>query len=81
MNPMTNLDEQAIARAVEDAAALANLFLPQFRAYIVLGTVVAKAAPAVYNDVVRLISNPEPTAEDKAALARTLWALAHPEEA
>lgn len=58
---------------------MAQIFLPQFTAFIVMGRAAAKAAPGLYEDVVKLLSKDEPTAEEKADLVRKLEALAHPE--
>ena len=68
-----------VEQAIDDAAALAQIFLPQFSAYIALGRVVAKAAPELYEDVLKLVGNAEPTAAEKAELLRKLEALANPD--
>ena len=71
--------QTAVLEAVDAAAALAQVFLPQFTAFIVLGRAAAKAAPGLYEDVVKLLSKDEPTPEEKQDLARKLQALANPE--
>ena len=74
-------DLEAIAGAVESAVSVAQVFLPEYAAFFVLGRAVAKAAPGVYEDVVRLLEKAEPTEEEKEDLARKLKALASPETA
>ena len=64
---------------IDQAGAIARLFLPQFTAYILLGQTVAKAAPEVYEAAVKLLKQKEPSMEERTELARRLEALAHPE--
>lgn len=71
----------AVIEAVDAAANLAQIFLPQFAAYILLGKTLAKAAPELYADAVKLVSVEEPTEAEKADLARKLELLANPEKA
>jgi len=73
--------QQEFDAAIDQAAAVTSLFLPQYSALIVMGQAAAKAAPGVYADLVALIEKREPTVEDKADLARKLRALANPETA
>ena len=70
-----------ITQAIETGSAIARTLAPEFAPYILLGTAIAKAAPQLYDDVVKLLQKAEPTAEDKADLARKLHALANPETA
>jgi len=70
-----------ITQAVDLAATLATALGPQAAALIALGRVVAAVTPALYDDVVKLLQKAEPTAEEKADLARKLHALANPETA
>ncbi len=78
---MPSATETAILDAIDTGSAIARAIAPQFTAYIVLGTAIAKAAPQLYDDVVKLLHMAEPTPEEKADLASKLHALANPETA
>lgn len=70
-----------LSEAVTRASTVAEIFLPEFAAYFVIGRALAAAAPGLYEDARKLVSAADPTEADKEELARKLHALANPETA
>jgi hypothetical protein len=67
-----------IALIVNTAGDIATTFAPQFAAFIVLGKAVATLAPELYDDIVKLFSKQDYTAEEVLELSERIAALKNP---
>ena len=77
---ITEQDVKDIQSVISGISSPAKLLLPQYAAFIALGEVVAKVAPQLYLDVVKMISKAEPTAEEVNGLMKKVDALFEPEK-
>jgi hypothetical protein len=68
-----------IKAAVAAAGTIATFIAPQYTAFIVLGQALAKAAPEVFDGVVKLLQKAEPTEAEIADLHRLIDQLKNPE--
>lgn len=65
---------------IDGAANVASALVPEYGALILLGAGLIKSAPELYADALALAQKKEPTADDNAALAAKIAALANPEK-
>jgi hypothetical protein len=68
-----------IKAAVAAAGTVATFIAPQYTAFIVLGQALAKAAPEVYDGVVKLLQKAEPTETEVAELHALIEGLNNPD--
>jgi hypothetical protein len=70
-----------VSTAVDTAAGIATIIVPQYAGFIILGQALAKAAPDLYADAMNLIQKDAPTQADTDDFAMKIHALANPETA